>query len=476
MTGPTGSVGAVGDTGATGPTGMTGSTGSAGSVGAVGDTGATGPTGMTGPTGFTGAEGLGYPILTSNSTVTLGLGANAFTVSQSAGTNSYGVNQYVKVFATTFVQGYGKITGYIGTTFQVSIDYVIGSGTASSWTISLAGEPGATGPSGPTGMTGETGATGPTGMTGATGETGMTGPTGSIGPQGLVGDTGATGDTGPTGLKGDTGAAGSATIPMDLTISSLTAVSTLSVSSFTSSITSFFVSTNQLRANDGTFNAGILALATVAGNNISANGVAPAGGLVSGTNMQAVNAMSNVSTFGRVANFSTLAVSTINGVVPTFGGGSTAIATFTGTQQLNLSYANWANTVWVTTPTFTSGTIALTVDGTGLFTYTGSGNATYEVMFNVPFDTLTASAAIYGFRVTAITGGLTFPYTTVYNNITRSGGGIAQNVVANCYLNFTASNQQFRIQVYGNEPGSGQPGFCINRNGGTGIVQFMKIL
>jgi hypothetical protein len=270
---------------------------------------------------------------------------------------------------------------------------------------------------------------------------------------------------------------GGGSIPADLSISSLNAVSTLAVSSFTSSITSFFVSTNQLRANDGTFNAGILASGTIAGNNITANGIAPAG-IVSGLNIQAQNSMSNISTFGRVANFSTLQVSTINGVVPTFGGGGSApsLASYTGVQQLNLTYNAWNNVIWGTTPAFTSGAIGLTVDGAGIFTYTGSGNATYEIMYNVPFDTLTASNALYGMRCSTLAG-VPAPYTQNITNVARpSAGSIAQNVCGTFYLNLTAVNQQFRFQVYGNEPASGQPGFVINRNGGTGNIQFIKII
>ena len=273
------------------------------------------------------------------------------------------------------------------------------------------------------------------------------------------------------------GDAGVATVPANLSISSLNAVSTLAVSSFTSSLTSFFVSTNQLRANDGTFQGGILASGTIAGNNITANGIAPAG-IVSGANFQAQNSMSNISTFGRVANFSTIQVSTINGVVPTFGGGGSApaLASYLGTQQLNLPYNAWANVLWNTTPAFTSGAIGLTVDGAGIFTYLGSGNATYEIMYNVPFDTLTAQAALYGVRCSTLAG-VPSPPTTVYNNITRpSAGSIGQTVVGTFYLNLTAVNQQFRFQVYGNEPSSGQPGFCINRNGGTGAIQIIKII
>jgi hypothetical protein len=273
------------------------------------------------------------------------------------------------------------------------------------------------------------------------------------------------------------GTAPTASVPTDITVSSLQAVSTVAVSTFTSSMTSFFTSTNQLRANDVVVEGGILASGTITGNNITANGIAPAG-IVSGLNFQAQNSMSNISTFGRVANFSTIQVSTINGVVPTFDGGGSApsLASYNGQQQLNLNYNAWNNVIWNTTPAFTSGAIGLTVDGAGIFTYTGSGNATYEIMYNVPFDTLTASNALYGMRCSTLAG-VPAPYTQNINNVARpSSGSIAQNVCGTFYLNLTAVNQQFRFQAYGNEPNSGQPGFGINRNGGVGNIQFIKLI
>ena len=69
----------------------------------------------------------------------------------------------------------------------------------------LAGNTGATGP---TGITGATGAMGPTGVTGATGATGVTGATGTTGATGVTGATGLTGATGVTGATGLTGATG----------------------------------------------------------------------------------------------------------------------------------------------------------------------------------------------------------------------------------------------------------------------------
>ena len=62
------------------------------------------------------------------------------------------------------------------------------------------GDTGATGPKGDKGDTGATGEQGPKGDTGATGEQGPKGDTGETGPQGPKGDTGATGPQGPAGV------------------------------------------------------------------------------------------------------------------------------------------------------------------------------------------------------------------------------------------------------------------------------------
>jgi hypothetical protein len=213
---PQGATGATGPTGSTGATGATGPTGPTGPQGATGATGATGPAGATGPTG---ANGLGYGGLTSTSSVLIGTGSKTFTVNQAQGTNAFVVGQYVRAFNTAAPTNFvaGAITAYSATTLTISVDYVGGSGTLSTWTITdtgsqgiqgVTGATGATGPTGPTGATGPTGPTGPTGLTGSPGPTGPTGPAGSPGPTGLTGPTGATGSPGPTGPTGPTGSAG----------------------------------------------------------------------------------------------------------------------------------------------------------------------------------------------------------------------------------------------------------------------------
>ena len=110
---------------------------------------------------------------------------------------------------------------------QNSASVSITNGTANFSTLTLNGQPvatgsgniGATGPSGPTGPSGATGptgvgTTGPTGIqgnngaTGATGVDGATGPTGIAGPTGPTGLEGAVGPLGPTGVTGPIGATG----------------------------------------------------------------------------------------------------------------------------------------------------------------------------------------------------------------------------------------------------------------------------
>ena len=80
----------------------------------------------------------------------------------------------------------GLVTAYSGTVLTINADTSVGTGSASSWNLNVAGNVGAQGATG-------TGATGPTGPTGGTGNTG------SVGPAGPTGATGATGPTGPTG-------------------------------------------------------------------------------------------------------------------------------------------------------------------------------------------------------------------------------------------------------------------------------------
>jgi len=101
------------------------------------------------------------------------------------------------------------VTGSVGLSAGNGIEIILdGSTFAISFSGSVDGTQGNTGPTGPTGATGNTGPTGPTGATGNTGPTGPTGATGNTGPTGPTGPTGATGNTGSTGPTGPTGATG----------------------------------------------------------------------------------------------------------------------------------------------------------------------------------------------------------------------------------------------------------------------------
>ncbi len=178
--GPTGAQGPAGPTGAQGPTGGTGPTGPQGAQGPAGGTGPTGPQGAQGAQGSAGPTGLGYSGLTSTTSLAIGTGAKTFTVNQSQGTNAFVVGEYVRAFgATTTNFMAGRITTYTTTSLTITVDYVGGSGTFASWTITDTGSIGPQGAQGATGPQGAQGAQGPTGAQGATGPTGPTGPSGA---------------------------------------------------------------------------------------------------------------------------------------------------------------------------------------------------------------------------------------------------------------------------------------------------------
>jgi hypothetical protein len=103
------------------------------------------------------------------------------------------------------------VAGQIGATGSTGATGVAGNqgATGSTGATGVTGNQGATGSTGATGVTGGTGATGVTGNQGATGSTGATGVTGNQGATGSTGAIGVTGGTGATGVTGNQGATGS---------------------------------------------------------------------------------------------------------------------------------------------------------------------------------------------------------------------------------------------------------------------------
>lgn len=162
----------------------------------AGLTGATGATGATGTDGVTGSTGIGYDGLTSSTMMPIAINAAlGFNVNKVGALSAFIVGSRIRIIYNTTNYMSGTITAYAGgsTSMVVNVDYIEGSGTYNTWTISIDGLVGSTG------ATGITGATGADGVTGATGSTGSAGTTGITGPSGADGATGATGITGPTG-------------------------------------------------------------------------------------------------------------------------------------------------------------------------------------------------------------------------------------------------------------------------------------
>ena len=119
-----------------------------------------GPTGPAGPGSILGG--------TSTDTETLGTGTVSFTLLEDT---SFVVGQRVTAIPALDITKSmsGIITAYdTGTDIvEIEMDYVVGAGSYSEWTIAVAGDRGATGATGATGAAGAAGAAGATGATGS---------------------------------------------------------------------------------------------------------------------------------------------------------------------------------------------------------------------------------------------------------------------------------------------------------------------
>jgi hypothetical protein len=149
---------------------------------------------------------------TSSSTVTIGMGPANFVMEEFGLGFVAGVRIRATAGSNLFVEG--VVATYAEPNLSMVVDYLVGAGTFSDWSLNVAGQPGTqgiAGPPGPQGVPGSpggaTGPTGPTGPAGTQGLTGSTGPTGPTGPSvpGPSGPVGATGQPGPVGAPGTPG-------------------------------------------------------------------------------------------------------------------------------------------------------------------------------------------------------------------------------------------------------------------------------
>jgi hypothetical protein len=133
--------------------------------------------------------GIGYYGLTSATSTLIATGSKTFTTNLSATSTAFTVGTRVRVAYSTTPANYmeGVITAFTGTTLTVLVDSLGGSGTFSSWTISVAGIQGSNGVTSfsgnSTGLTPSTATTGAISLGGtlnvANGGTGVTTSTGT---------------------------------------------------------------------------------------------------------------------------------------------------------------------------------------------------------------------------------------------------------------------------------------------------------
>jgi hypothetical protein len=139
---------------------------------------------------------------TSTSSNTVGTGTKTFTYTSTSNLGwLVGTRLRISNTASNWMEG--PITAVSATSVTIDSQLVSGSGTFTSWNLTIAGERGPSGPSGPAGPSGPSGPSGPAGPSGPSGPSGPAGPSGPSGPSGengTDGTDGAVGATGPTGL------------------------------------------------------------------------------------------------------------------------------------------------------------------------------------------------------------------------------------------------------------------------------------
>lgn len=201
--GPVGPGGPTGPVGPQGPPGLNGANGLNGLQGLVGPQGAAGANGVNGDK-FSTTSTSPLTINTTNpKTITLGQNLS-YVAAQPILVSYDGTN-----FMNGVVQTYNPSSGVM--VFNSTV--ANGSGTYSSWFVSLAGIQGPPGPTGSTGPVGSQGPAGANGLNGVNGAPGAMGPQGPIGPTGPQGPVGAQGPPGPQGVPGQQGSQGIAGTP-----------------------------------------------------------------------------------------------------------------------------------------------------------------------------------------------------------------------------------------------------------------------
>lgn len=148
-------------------------------ISVAGTRGATGPTGPIGPQGNVGPASVLKVTSTTSASITSSASRTLTYTSTPTLGWAIGTRLRVANSSTAFMEG--EVTAVSEFSVTIAMDYSEGSGTFSSWNISVTGPRGATGAQGPQGNIGFTGATGPQGPAGPTGAQGPAGPGVAVG-------------------------------------------------------------------------------------------------------------------------------------------------------------------------------------------------------------------------------------------------------------------------------------------------------
>jgi hypothetical protein len=127
----------------------------------------------------------------------------------------FNTNDFVKVAHDGNNYITGRVVSYSPSTGVLVVEpyEVVGSGTYSSWNVTLTGFNGSAGTSGSSGTSGTTGTSGSTGTSGTAGTAASTGTSGSSATSGSSGDAGSSatsGDSGSSGTSASSGTVGTA--------------------------------------------------------------------------------------------------------------------------------------------------------------------------------------------------------------------------------------------------------------------------
>ena len=171
--GPTGATGAPGDSGYSGISGFSGVSGYSGS-------GISGYSGTSGAVGVSGYSGLGFDGITSTDTMTPSNSGSILINVNKTGALVVGTRVRVYNSAALYFEGVLTTVDSPGKQIIVSKDYAVGTSSAASWTITVAGNLGTSGYSGYSGLTGPAGLSGYSGFSGSAG-TGLTAGSASVG-------------------------------------------------------------------------------------------------------------------------------------------------------------------------------------------------------------------------------------------------------------------------------------------------------